>query len=195
MDNFEKGQTLFAEAGQAVDPQIADRKYKEAYLCFRKADRDPVIRRNVQRYLGIQDARGLGCKRNSWLAFRELVVFLGDPVADPETIKACLDSEAQYELALLYLHGWGTNQNVPVAAELLKSAAKNGLREAKALLGYDMDDMDENGFETGGDGNPVKEPDYGGKTVEEYLKEKIERESMETPPPSPESPADSPARQ
>lgn len=193
-ENFEKGQTLFAEAGQTVDPRIADEKYREAYLCFRKADRDPVIRRNVQRYLGLQDARGLGCKRNSWLAFRELVAFLGDPVADPETIRTCLDSEAQYELALLYLYGRGTNQNVPVAAELLKSAAKNGLREARALLGYDVGGLDENGSETGDDENPVKEPDYGGRTVEEYLKEKIERESMKTPPSSPEPPAESPAR-
>ena len=64
------------------------------------------------------------------------------------------------------------------AALLLKSAAQKGQRDAKALLGYDMSDLDENGNETDSDEDAFKEPDYGGKTVEEYLEEKIEKESL-----------------
>ena len=86
--------------------------------------------------------------------------------------------DAQYELALLYLYGRGTDCDVAQAAKLLKAAAQKGPRDAKALLGYDMSDLDENGNETGSDEDAFKEPDYGGKTVEEYLEEKIERESL-----------------
>ena len=41
-----------------------------------------------------------------------------------------------------------------------------------------MSDLDETGSETGSDEDAFKEPDYGGKTVEEYLEEKIEKECL-----------------
>ena len=165
---YEAGQTAFAEAGQAQTAQEAMAKYGRAYYYFSLAEIDPK-NEDVQVYLGLCAARGLGCAKNEQKAFRHLTKF-------PETTN--FFPEAQYELALLYLYGRGTNRDVAQAALLLKSAAQKGQRDAKALLGYDMSDLDENGNETGSDEDAFKEPDYGGKTVEEYLEEKIEKESL-----------------
>ncbi len=165
---YEAGQTAFAEAGQAPTAQQANEKYTVAYINFSLAEIDPK-NEDVQVYLGLCAARGLGCAKDEKKAFRHLTKF-------PETTNFFPD--AQYELALLYLYGRGTDRDVAQAAILLKSAAQKGQRDAKALLGYDMSDLDENGNETGSDEDAFKEPDYGGKTVEEYLEEKIERESL-----------------
>ena len=84
-------------------------------------------------YLGLCAARGLGCAKDEKKAFRHLTKF-------PATTNFFPDAE--YELALLYLYGRGTDRDVAQAAKLLKDAAQKGQRDAKALLGYDMSDLD-----------------------------------------------------
>ena len=165
---YEAGQTAFAEAGQAPTAQQANEKYTVAYINFSLAEIDPK-NEDVQVYLGLCAARGLGCAKDEQKAFRHLTKF-------PETTNFFPD--AQYELALLYLYGRGTNRDVAQAAKLLKSAAQKGQRDAKALLGYDMSDLDENGNEVEGGETSYTEPDYGGLTVEQYLEKKITDEAV-----------------
>ena len=155
---FELGQSLYAEAEQAVDQQIAKEKYEDAYRYFRLARIDPEIQ-DVHRWLGLCIALGNGCKQNFWEAFRQLSMF-------PEKTES--DSKAQCVLGLLYLHGHGTNQNIEKAAELLQMAARKGQNNAKVLLGYDMTDEE----------TASMEPDYGGQTVVEYLKATLEKEAI-----------------
>jgi len=155
-ESYEAGQTALAEARQATTWEKANEKYTKAYVYFRLAASDPK-NRDVHVYLGMLAARGLGCAKDEDEAFKQLTMF-------PEATDS--DPSAQYELALLYLYGRGTDRDTAKAAKLLQAAAQCGHREAKALLGYDMSDLDE------------KAPDYGGKTVEEYLEEKVEKESL-----------------
>lgn len=164
---YEAGQTALAEAGQASTWEKANEKYTRAYVYFRQAASDPK-NRDVHVYLGMLAARGLGCAKDEDEAFLQLTMFPDATDSDPS---------AQYELALLYLYGRGTDRNVAKAARLLQDAARRGHREAKALLGYDMSDLDETGSETGNEAS-FQAPDYGGKTVEEYLEEKVEKESL-----------------
>ena len=69
-------------------------------------------------------------------------------------------------------------QDYAQAAKYLKDAAAKGQRDAKALLGYDMSDLDENGNEIEGAETSYAEPDYGGLTVEQYLEKKINDEAV-----------------
>jgi hypothetical protein len=167
-DYYEAGQTLFAEAGQATDPQVAIAKYAEAYFNFRRAASDPK-NADVHVYLGLCAARGLGCAKDSGEAFRQLTLHPSATNFFPD---------AEYELGLLYLYGCGTTQDIKQAAVLLKDAAAKGQRDAKAILGYDMSDLDENGNEVEGAETSYTEPDYGGLTVEQYLEKKIHEEAV-----------------
>ena len=153
---YEAGRRAIEEAGRANTIQKANEQYIVAYVNFTLAASDPE-NEDVHVYLGMLAARGLGCAKDEKEAFRQLTMFPDATDSFPA---------AQYELALLYLYGRGTDRDVAKAAELLQASARTGHREAMALLGYDMSGMDE------------KEPDYGGKTVEEYLDEKVEKESL-----------------
>ena len=161
---YEAGQTAFAQALQATTQQQANEKYVKAYINFVLAASDPK-NEDVHVYLGLCAARGLGCAKDEDEAFRQLTMF-------PDTTNFFAD--AQYELALLYLYGRGTDRDVKQAALLLKAAAEKGQRDAKAFLGYKMTDMNGESMEEDADA----EPDYGGKTVEEYLEEKVRNESL-----------------
>ena len=167
-DYYEAGQTLFAEAGQAADPQTAIGKYAEAYYNFRRATSDPK-NADVHVYLGLCAARGLGCAQDYGEAFRQLTMHPSATVYFPD---------AEYELGLLYLYGRGVTQDYAQAAKYLRDAASKGQRDAKALLGYDMSDLDENGNEVEGGETSYTEPDYGGLTVEQYLEKKIHDEAV-----------------
>lgn len=167
-DYYEAGQTLFAEAGQATDTQTAIKKYGEAYYNFRRAASDPK-NGDVHVYLGLCAARGLGCAQDYGEAFRQLTMHPSATVFFPD---------AEYELGLLYLYGRGTTQDIAQAAKYLRDAASKGQRDAKALLGYDMSDLDENGNEVEGGETSYTEPDYGGLTVEQYLEKKINEEAV-----------------
>jgi len=167
-DYYEAAQTLFAEAGQAADPQAAIGKYAEAYYNFRRAASDPK-NGDVHVYLGLCAARGLGCAQDYGEAFRQLTMHPSATIFFPD---------AEYELGLLYLYGNGTTQDIAQAAKYLRDAASKGQRDAKALLGYDMSDLDENGNEVEGGETSYTEPDYGGLTVEQYLEKKINDEAV-----------------
>ena len=169
-DYYEAGQTLFAEAGQAATPQAAIGKYAEAYYNFRRAASDPK-NEDVHVYLGLCAARGLGCTQDDGEAFRQLSMY-------PTTTNFFPDAE--YELGLLYLYGRGVTQDIPQAAKLLRDAAHKGQRDAKALLGYDMSDLDASGEEVEGGETSYDEPDYGGLTVEQYLEKKITDEAVQS---------------
>ena len=157
---YEAGQTAFGHALQASDPRQRNEKYSLAYYNFVLASSDPK-NEDVHVYLGLCAARGLGCAKNEDEAFRQLSMY-------PETTNFFPD--AQYELARLYLYGRGTDRDVKQAALLLKAAAQKGQRDAMALLGYKMNSE--------GSEEDITEPDYGGKTVEEYLEEKVRSESL-----------------
>lgn len=165
---YEAGQTLFAEAGQAKDTQVAIGKYAEAYFNFKRAASDPK-NGDVHVYLGLCAARGLGCAQDYGEAFRQLT-------RHPSATNYFPDAE--YELGLLYLYGRGTTQDIKQAAVYLQDAARKGQRDAKALLGYDMSDLDENGNEVEDAETSYSEPDYGGLTVEQYLEKKINDEAV-----------------
>ena len=167
-DYYEAGQTLFAEAGQATDPQAAIGKYAEAYFNFRRAASDPK-NGDVHVYLGLCAARGLGCAQDYGEAFRQLTLHPSATNFFPD---------AEYELGLLYLYGRGTTQDIKQAAVYLQDAARKGQRDAKALLGYDMSDLDANGNEVEDAETSYSEPDYGGLTVEQYLEKKIHDEAV-----------------
>ena len=167
-DYYEAGQTLFAEAGQTTSPQAAIAKYAEAYYNFRRAASDPK-NGDVHVYLGLCAARGLGCAQDYGEAFRQLTMHPSATNFFPD---------AEYELGLLYLYGNGTTQDIAQAAKYLRDAASKGQRDAKALLGYDMSDLDENGNEVEGGETSYTEPDYGGLTVEQYLEKKINDEAV-----------------
>ena len=179
---FEAGQTAFAQALQESNPQQRNEKYIKAYINFSMATTDPK-NRDVHVYLGLLAARGLGCAKDEDEAFRQLSKY-------PETTDFFPD--AQYELALLYLYGRGTNRNVKKAADLLEKAVEKGHPGAMEFLGYKMTDM--NGENS--DENVEAKPDYGGKTLEVYLEEKVRNESLvKTEKAAAESPADAPAQQ
>lgn len=165
---YEAGQTLFAEAGQASDPHAAMAKYAEAYFNFKRAASDPK-NEDVHVYLGLCAARGLGCTQDYGEAFRQLTLHPSATVFFPD---------AEYELGLLYLYGRGVTQDIAQAAKYLKDAAAKGQRDAKALLGYDMSDLDGDGNEIEGAETSYTEPDYGGLTVEQYLEKKINDEAV-----------------
>ena len=167
-DYYEAGQTLFAEAGQATTPQAAVGKYAEAYFNFRRAASDPK-NGDVHVYLGLCAARGLGCTQDYGEAFKQLTMHPSATNFFPD---------AEYELGLLYLYGRGTTQDIAQAAKYLRDAAAKGQRDAKALLGYDMSDLDENGNEVEDAETSYSEPDYGGLTVEQYLEKKINDEAI-----------------
>ena len=159
-ENYEAGKTAFAEAGAATAPQAAIGKYAQAYYNFKLAASDPA-NEDVHVYLGICAARGLGCAKDYGEAFKQLTMHRTATNNYPD---------AQYELALLYLYGRGTDRDVGQAALLLKAAAQNCQRDAMALLGWM--EKTENG-ETS-----YVEPDYDGMTVEQYLEKKIEDEAV-----------------
>ena len=165
---YEAGQTLFAEAGQAATPQAAMEKYVAAYYNFKRAASNPK-NEDVHVYLGLCAARGLGCAQDYFEAFKQLSLHPAATVFFPD---------AEYELGLLYLYGRGVTQDYAQAAKYLKDAAAKGQRDAKALLGYDMSDLDENGNEIEGAETSYAEPDYGGLTVEQYLEKKITDEAV-----------------
>lgn len=167
-ENYEAAQTAFAEASQATSPQVAVAKYAEAYYNFRLAASDPK-NEDVHVYLGLCAARGLGCSKDDAEAFRQLTMH---PTATNYF------PDAEYELGLLYLYGRGVTQDFAQAAKYLRDAASKGQRDAKALLGYDMSDLDENGNEVEGGETSYTEPDYGGLTVEQYLEKKITDEAV-----------------
>ena len=143
-------------------------KYVEAYYNFKRAASDPK-NEDVHVYLGLCAARGLGCAQDFFEAFEQLTMH-------EDATK--YNSDAEYELGLLYLYGRGTTRNIPQAAKYLKDAAAKGHRDAKALLGYDMSDLDADGNEVEGAETSYAEPDYGGLTVEQYLEKKIMDEAV-----------------
>ncbi len=165
---YEAGQTAFAEAGQTASPQVAVTKYAEAYYNFKMAASDPK-NEDVHVYLGLCAARGLGCMQDDSEAFRQLTMH---PTATN------FFPDAEYELGLLYLYGRGVTQDFAQAAKYLRDAASKGQRDAKALLGYDMGDLDADGNEVEGGETSYTEPDYGGLTVEQYLEKKITDEAV-----------------
>jgi len=160
---YNVGVRAFIAAGQADDIQKANEQYIVAYINFSLAASDPE-NKDVHVYLGYLAARGLGCAKDEREAFKQLSMF---PAATNNY------PDAQYELALLYLYGRGTDRDAGQAALLLKAAAQKGHRGAMELLGYELGKLDENGEEI------ITEPDYGGKTVEEFLEEKIKKEAVE----------------
>ena len=165
---YEAGQTAFAEAGQTASPQAAVAKYAEAYYNFKLAASNPK-NEDVHVYLGLCAARGLGCAKDYSEAFKQLTMH---PTATN------FFPDAEYELGLLYLYGRGVTQDFTQAAIYLRDAAAKGQRDAKALLGYDMSDLDADGNEVEGGETSYTEPDYGGLTVEQYLEKKITDESV-----------------
>jgi len=153
---YEAGRAAFAEAAQAKTAQEAVNKFAEAYFDFSLAASD-YSNQDVHVYLGICYAGGLGCARNDAEAFRHLTMYR--PVTNEYP-------DAQYQLGILYLHGRGTDQNIPEAAKLLNAAAAKGQKDARDLLGYPEPDPN----------SPLASddvPDYGGMTVEEYLIRKL----------------------
>ena len=176
LEHLQLGGKLYGEAEKSADPRTAEAKFEEAYRYFRLAEIDPEIR-DVHKWLGLCAAFGRGCKQNYWEAFRQLNMFPDMTDSDPD---------AQCVLGLLYLHGYGTDQNIEKAAELLQKAAQNGQLNAKAILGYDMTD----------EKTASTEPDYG--SVVDYLMEKLKKEAINAaktigeemaPVPSPPPPA------
>ena len=161
---YESGRSAFEEAGRSATPQEAMGKYGAAYYYLSLAASDPK-NEDVHVYLGLLAARGLGCAKDEDKAFKELT-------RHPATTNNYPD--AQYELALLYLYGRGTDRDVAQAALLLKSAAQKGQRAAMELLGYDMSKVEK----AAGGEDSLAEPDYGGMTVEQYLEKKVEKESL-----------------
>jgi len=161
---YEAGQTAFNYALQATTPQQRNEKFSLAYYNFVLASSDPN-NKDVHVDLGLCAARGLGCKKDEDEAFRQLTMY-------PEATSS--NPNAQYELALLYLYGRGTNRDIKKAAELLQAAARNRQREAMEFLGYKMIEMNGDNLEE----NVEIMPDYGGKTVEEYLEEKVRNDSL-----------------
>ena len=159
-ENYEAGKKAFAEAAVATSQQEMIGKYTQAYFNFKLAAADPA-NEDVHVFLGLCSARGLGCAKDAKEAFRQLTMH---PAATNNS------PDAQYELALLYLYGRGTDRNVEQAALLLKAAAQHEQREAMALLGWK--EKTEDG-ETS-----YLEPDYGGLTVEQYLEKKVTDEAV-----------------
>ena len=154
---FEKGRKAFDEAGRAENTRDAVDRYANAYFFFCLAASDKT-NEDVHVYLGICFARGLGCARSDAEAFHHLSMF-------PDTTNKYPD--AQYLLGMMYLRGRGTDQEIPQAAKLLRAAAEKGQKDARELLGYPPVDPD----------SPLAAddaPDYGGRTIEEYLIRKLE---------------------
>ena len=159
---YEAGLKAFEEAAKTNDAQKANELYIAAYINFTLAASDPE-NEDVHVYLGLLSAHGLGCAKDPREAFKQLTLHQAATNKSPE---------AQYELALLYLYGRGTDRNYEQAALLLKSAMEKDHRGAMELLGYELGKPDENGKEI------ISEPDYGGQTVEQFLEEKVKQESV-----------------
>ena len=160
-ENYEAGLKAFSEAAEATTPQETIGKYAQAYFNFKMAASDPA-NEDVHVYLGLCEARGLGCQKNYGEAFRQLTMHRTATNRFPD---------AEYELGLIYLYGYGTiQQDFAQAAVLIRDAAEKGQRNAMALLGWK--EKTEDG-ETS-----YLEPDYGGLTVEQYLEKKITEEAV-----------------
>ena len=160
-ENYEAGLKAFDEAAKATTPQETIGKYAQAYFDFKLAASDPA-NEDVHVYLGLCEARGLGCQQNYGEAFRQLTMHRTATNRFPD---------AEYELGLIYLYGYGAiQQDVAQAAVLIRDAAEKGQREAMALLGWK--EKTENGETT------YLEPDYDGLTVEQYLEKKITDEAV-----------------
>ena len=160
-ENYETGLKAFDEAANAATPQETIGKYAQAYFNFKIAASDPA-NEDVHVYLGLCEARGLGCQKNYDEAFRQLNMHRTATNRFPD---------AEYELGLLYLYGNGTSRDVAQAAVLLRDAAGKEQRDAMALLGW----MEK----TEGGETSYLEPDYGGLTVEQYLEKKITDEAVQ----------------
>lgn len=159
-ENYEAGLKVFDEAAKAATPQETIGKYAQAYFNFKLAASDPS-NEDVHVYLGLCEARGLGCQKNYGEAFRHLTMHRTATNRFPD---------AEYELGLLYLYGRGTTQDIKQAAILIRDAAGKGQRDAMALLGWQEKTVD--GETT------YAEPDYRGMTVERYLEKKITDEAV-----------------
>ena len=160
-ENYEAGLKAFDEAAKAATPQETIGKYAQAYFNFKLAASDPA-NEDVHVYLGLCEARGLGCQKNYGEAFRQLTMHRTATNRFPD---------ADYELGLINLYGYGTiQQDFAQAAVLIRDAAEKGQREAMALLGWKEKTVD--GETT------YLEPDYGGLTVEQYLEKKITDEAV-----------------
>ena len=68
-ENYEAGLKAFDEAAKAETPQETIGKYAQAYFNFKIAASDPA-NEDVHVYLGLCEARGLGCQKNYGEAFR-----------------------------------------------------------------------------------------------------------------------------
>ena len=157
---YEAGRTAFDGAGRAASPQDALGQYALAYYNFKLAASDPA-NEDVHVYLGICEARGLGCRKNYGEAFRQLTMHRTATNRFPD---------AEYELGLLYLYGRGVTQDVEQAAVLIRDAAGKGQLDAMDLLGW---------MEKTEDGETTYvEPDYNGMTVGQYLEKKITDEAV-----------------
>lgn len=158
---YEAGLAAFNEAGKAASPQEALANYAMAYSLFGMAASDPK-NEDVHVYLGLCEARGLGCTVNYGEAFRHLNMHR------PATNRF---PDAEYELGILYLYGRGVTQDFEQAAILLKDAASKGQLEAMDMLGF-MEKKTEDGETT------YVAPDYNGMTVGQYLEKKITDEAV-----------------
>ena len=157
---FEAGKALFDEAARTTSPQEAISKYSKAYFNFSLASYDPK-NEDVHVYLGLCAARGLGCAKSYGEAFKQLTMHQTATNRYPD---------AEYELGLLYLYGYGVTQDYAQAAKYLLAAAEKDQRDAMALLGYQEKTVD-------GETSCI-EPDYNGMTVEQYLEKKITDEAV-----------------
>jgi hypothetical protein len=158
-ENYEAGLAAFTAAAEAATPQETIGKYAQAYFNFKLAASDPS-NEDVHVYLGLCEARGLGCQKNDGEAFRQLTMHRTATNRFPD---------AEYELGLLYLYGRGVTQDIAQAAVLLRDAAGKGQRDAMALLGW---------LEKTEDGETsYVEPDYSG-SLEQYLEKKITDEAV-----------------
>lgn len=157
---YEAGRTAFDAAGRAESPQDALGQYGKAYYLFKLAASDPA-NEDVHVYLGLCEARGLGCAKDSGEAFRQLTMHRTATNRFPD---------AEYELGLLYLYGRGITQDFEQAAVLIRDAAGKAQPDAMALLGW---------MEKTEDGETAYvEPDYDGMTVGKYLEKKITDEAV-----------------
>ena len=158
---YEAGVVAFDDAGRAATPQAAIANYAMAFSLFNLAAADPK-NENVHVYLGLCYARGLGCTQDFNRAFEHLNMHRTATNSFPD---------AEYELGSLYLYGRGVTRDIPQAALLIQDAARNGQRDAMAMLGYPEGKTE--------DGETAcVEPDYKGMTVEKYLEKKITDEAV-----------------
>jgi len=158
---YEAGVAAFDEAGRAASAQEAVANYAMAFSLFNLAASDPK-NEDVHVYLGLCYARGLGCTQDFGRAFEHLDMHRTATNSFPD---------AEYELGSLYLYGRGVTRDYGQAALLIQDAARNGQRDAMALLGY-LEKSSEDGETT------YVEPDYKDMTVAQYLERKITDEAV-----------------